>query len=198
MSTFLSSPIKVKKKKANFWNIQWKKSLASRIKSKVKNEFQPQHAVIYLLCDDITRLNENVFFVLISPSECQPLKLVYRCSLWTLVQTDFVWARLSARDLHQWTCEFSPSCYLMLCSFVSHWITFCTTKIWIKDLRKKAISEKKIRLNLKNGWTEVENYDFTLSEIVLNKKHLFNWFHLLLEFSQEEWIFSNFYQLLND
>lgn len=30
----------------------------------------------------------------------------------------------------------------------------------------------------------VENYDFTLFEIVLNKKYLFNWFHLPLECSQ--------------
>lgn len=54
----------------------------------------------------------------------------------------------------------------------------------MKDLCQKGDIRRKIWLNLKNGWTEVENYDFTLSEIVLNKKYLFNWLHLLLEFSQ--------------
>lgn len=40
----------------------------------------------------------------------------------------------------------------------------------------------------------VENYDFTLFEIVLNKKYLFNWFHLPLECSQGG---GNFQQLLS-
>lgn len=36
--------------------------------------------------------------------------------------------------------------------------------------------KEQFKLKKKNGWTVLENYDFTPFEIVLNKKYLFNWF----------------------
>lgn len=94
-------------KAANFQNFQWKKSLASRIKKKLKNSMPTRKNTLisFLYCDMYKAKYKSDFFFLpvTSPSELELVKLVYHCSLRTLVQTDFVWAGFSARDLHQWT-----------------------------------------------------------------------------------------------
>lgn len=64
------------------------------------------------------------------------LNYLFYFSLWTVVQADFVWTRLGARDLYQWTRKsrsWGERILLRLCDcvlfFLVCWWTFCATKL---------------------------------------------------------------------
>lgn len=71
-----------------------KKSLASRIKKETeKFNVKKKNTLISFLCCDIYKAKYKSVFSFLpitSPSELELVKLVYHCSLRTLVQTDFV------------------------------------------------------------------------------------------------------------